>query len=230
MDRVVAVTGAFGNLGSHVVRALAGAGAKVAGIDRDAPSPALRAEFEPTHLLLGNVDLTDLAAARLAFDEIVARYGRVDTLINIAGGFAWETFEDGDLATWQRMFDLNLKTAITASKAALPQLLKNKHSRIVNIGAGAAARGELGKGAYAASKAGVQRFTESLSEELKDRGATVNAVLPGIIDTPQNRKDMPQADFGRWVTPDALADVIVFLVSDAARAITGAAIPVFGRG
>ncbi|MES2490874.1 MAG: SDR family oxidoreductase, partial [Pseudomonadota bacterium] len=138
--------------------------------------------------------------------------------------------EAGSLDTWDFLHSVNLKTAAATSKAALPQLLNAVGGgRIVNIGAAAAAKAGAGMGPYAASKAGVARLTEALSEEVKDRGITVNAVLPSIIDTPQNRTDMPEADFSRWVAPEALADVIVFLLSDEARAITGASIPVTGR-
>jgi NAD(P)-dependent dehydrogenase (short-subunit alcohol dehydrogenase family) len=118
---------------------------------------------------------------------------------------------------------------VAASKAALPSILKSDAGRIINIGAGAAVKAAAGMGAYAASKSGVLRLTESLSEEVKDRGVTVNAILPGTIDTPQNRKAMPKADTSRWVAPEAIADVVVFLASDGARAVTGAAVPVFGR-
>jgi NAD(P)-dependent dehydrogenase (short-subunit alcohol dehydrogenase family) len=126
---------------------------------------------------------------------------------------------------------MNLKTAVTATKAALPHLLRSRRGRVINIGAGAAARtASAGMGAYTASKAGVHKLTESLAEELKERGVTVNAVLPGTIDTPRNRADMPDADFSKWVAPSAIAAVIGFLASDEAAAVTGALIPVFGRG
>jgi NAD(P)-dependent dehydrogenase (short-subunit alcohol dehydrogenase family) len=126
---------------------------------------------------------------------------------------------------------MNLRTTVVCCKAVLPAMLERGVGRIINIGAGAAAgRAAAGMGAYAASKAGVQRLTESLSEEVKDRGITVNAILPGTIDTPRNRADMPDADFSRWVAPDEIAEVILFLASNAARAVTGASIPVFGRG
>jgi len=127
------------------------------------------------------------------------------------------------------MYNINLKTVLNVCQAGLPHLLQRPGARIVNIGAGAAGKAAAGMGAYAASKAGVLRMTEALAEETRDRGLTVNAVLPGIIDTPANRRDMPDADFSRWVSPQALADVIAFLLSDAARAITGAGIPVLGR-
>lgn len=232
MDRVVAVTGAFGNLGTAVAHAFAAGGAKVALIDfTPSPPVSVQKEFGPTHLLLGGVDLSSFDAARAAMQQIVTRCGGLDVLVNVAGGFRWQTLEDGELSTWDLMYTMNLKTAVTACKAALPHLLARAGMRsIINVGAGAAAKAGAGMGAYTASKSGVARLTESLAEELKDRGVTVNAVLPGIIDTPQNRTDMPDADFGRWVPPAAIADVIAFLASDAARAVTGAMVPVFGRG
>jgi NAD(P)-dependent dehydrogenase (short-subunit alcohol dehydrogenase family) len=157
--------------------------------------------------------------------------GSIDVLVNIAGGFRWQTLEQGDVEGWDAMFAINLKTAVLATKAALPQLVQSSAGRIVNVGAGAAARPAMtGMGAYTASKAGVHKLTESLAEELKDRGITVNAVLPGIIDTPQNRADMPHADFSKWVRPQAVAAVIAFLASDQAAAVTGALVPVYGRG
>lgn len=230
-QKIIVVTGGFGALGTAVARTLAGRGARVALLDRAAaPPPALAAELGSGHLFLGGVDLTDPAAACAAMDAVAAQLGGIDALVNVAGGFRWEKLEGGDPATWDLMFAVNLKTAVNASRAALPHLLARGVGRIVNIGAGAAARGAVGMGAYAAAKSGVQRFTESLADELKDRNITVNAVLPGTIDTPQNRAGMPDADVSRWVAPDAIAEVIAFLVSDAARAVTGAAIPVFGRG
>jgi len=154
----------------------------------------------------------------------------VDALVNIAGTFRWETLEKGSLDTWDLLYRVNLRSAVSTSRAALPHLMRGGAGRIVNIGAGAAAaRAAAGMGAYTASKAGVAKFTEALAEELKDRNITVNAVLPSTIDTAANRADMPKADFSRWVTPQAIADVIVFLLSDQARAVTGALIPVSGR-
>jgi NAD(P)-dependent dehydrogenase (short-subunit alcohol dehydrogenase family) len=181
-------------------------------------------------LLLGGIDLARFDAAERAMQSVIAQFGGIDVLVNIAGGFRWQTLEQGDLGGWDQMYEVNLKTAVTATKAALSAIIRSPAGRIINIGAGAAAKAGAGMGAYTASKAGVQRLTESLSEELKDRGVTVNAILPGTIDTPQNRADMPSADHSRWVAPEAIADVIVFLASDAARAVTGAALPVFGRG
>jgi NAD(P)-dependent dehydrogenase (short-subunit alcohol dehydrogenase family) len=152
----------------------------------------------------------------------------------VAGGFTWETLEEGSLDSWARMQAMNLTTNATITKLALPALkasgARNGGGRIVNIGAGAAIKAGLGMGAYAASKSGVHRLTEALAEELAGAGVTVNAILPSIIDTPTNRKDMPDADVSQWVKPEAIADVILFLASPAARAVTGALIPVTRGG
>ena len=160
---------------------------------------------------------------------VMSRFGRIDALLNVAGGFRWIKIEDSHSADLDFLFRINVQTAANAVRAALPALQTSPAGRIVNVGALAAEKASAGMGPYAAPKASVLRLTEALAEELKDSGVTVNAVLPSIIDTPQNRADMPKADFSRWVAPEALADVIVFLLSPAARAVTGALIPVSGR-
>jgi NAD(P)-dependent dehydrogenase (short-subunit alcohol dehydrogenase family) len=175
------------------------------------------------------VDLADAGAARAALDDAARRLGGLDARVNVAGAFRWETLADGSLETWDLLYRVNLRTALAASQAALPHLRASGGGRIVNIGAAASAKAGAGMGAYAASKSGVARLTEALAEELKDERITVNAVLPSIIDTPPNRADMPKADFDRWVKPEQLADVIVFLLSDRAQAVTGALLPVVGR-
>ncbi len=222
-DRVIAITGGHGVLGRAVVEAALADGLKVAVIDH------LSGQSAPDGVLeLGGVDLTDTAAATRAFDTVTAQFGRLDALLNIAGGFVWQTTEDPEPA-WARMFALNLTTALNASRAALPHLKASSEGRIVNVGANAALKSAAGMGAYAASKAGVHRLTESLAEELKDTSVTVNAVLPSILDTAQNRADMPDADPAKWVAPADLARVMLFLASPDSRAITGALIPVTGR-
>ena len=228
-DKTVIVTGAFGALGRVVARTLAAKGARLALVDAAPAVPeALTGELAG-HLLLPGVDLTSQAATEGMVATVVTRHRTLDAVVNIAGGFRWESIVDGDPATWDAMFTLNVKTTLHVCRASLPHLLDRPGSRIVNIGAGAAGKAAAGMGAYAASKSGVLRLTEALSEETKDRGLTVNAILPSIIDTPANRKDMPDADVTRWVAPEAVADVVAFLLSDAARAITGAGIPVAGR-
>jgi NAD(P)-dependent dehydrogenase (short-subunit alcohol dehydrogenase family) len=230
--RVVMVTGAFGALGRTVAQVFAARGAELALLDvvPQAP-PEVRERLGTTPLVFAGVDLTDLGATQRVVAATLARFDCIDVLVNVAGGFSWQTLADGTLETWDQLYAMNLRTAVVCCKAVLPSMLERGAGRIVNIGAGAAAaRAGAGMGAYTASKAGVQRLTESLSEEVNDRGITVNAILPGTIDTPRNRADMPDADFSRWVQPESIAEVIVFLASDAAGAVTGASIPVFGRG
>ncbi len=218
----IAITGAFGSLGAAVVEAALAAGAQVAAIDRVA-APADMHDA----LAIGGVDLADTAAAKTAIDNAAHSLGGLDALVNVAGTFRFETLAEGSPDTWDLLYRVNVRTAVAASKAALAHLPDG--GRIVNIGAASALKSGAGVGAYTASKAGVLRLTESLAEELKPRGITVNAVLPSIIDTPPNRRDMPKADFGKWVKPQQLAAVIVFLLSEQASAITGALIPVTGR-
>ncbi|GAA0718679.1 SDR family NAD(P)-dependent oxidoreductase [Dokdonella soli] len=225
-DKRIAVTGGFGTLGAELVRAAQAAGARVAAIDH-AAVPAAAALGDAT--LIGGVDLADPAAAKAALEQAVQALGGLDALVNIAGGFRWQTLADGDLDTWDFLYRVNLRTAAAASKAAIPYLVQRGGGRIVNVGAAGAAKAGAGMGAYAASKAGVAKLTEALAEELKEHRITVNAVLPSIIDTPPNRADMPKADFDRWVKPAQLADVILFLLSDQAQAVTGALLPVVGR-
>ena len=226
-NKRVAITGAFGTLGTAVVGRALAEGALVAALDH-AAAPKSPSEFGDA-VLIGGVDLADAQGAKSALAQAAEALGGLDALVNIAGGFAWEKIEGSSLDTWDRMFRMNLLTAVAASQAALPWVLKSPSGRIVNIGAAGAIKAELGKGAYAASKSGVMRFTEALAEELKERGITVNALLPSIIDTPPNRADMPDADFARWVRPEQIGDAIVFLLSDASAAITGALIPIVGR-
>ena len=222
MARSIIVTGGFGVLGHVVAGAFAAAGDKVARIDF---APEAKEQIAGA-LDIGGVDLTDAAATQAAIDKVAAAQGGVDVLVNIAGGFAWETLEDGSLGSWAKMQAMNLTTCVTMTKLALPLLTQSSAGRIVNIGAGAAIKAAMGMGAYAASKSGVHRLTEALAEELAGKSVTVNAILPSIIDTPTNRADMPDADFSQWVKPEAIADVILFLASDAARSVTGALVPV----
>jgi len=224
----VVITGACGALGIAVADAFAASGAQLALVDRAPDSKGVYKGLVGPQFFMGGIDLADLDQARKVMDQAAAKLGGIDVLVNIAGGFRWETIAGGSLDTWDLLYTINLKTAVCACKAALPALVASG-GRIVNVGAGAAAKASAGMAAYAASKSGVARLTEALAEELKDNNVNVNAVLPSIIDTSVNRADMPTADFARWVQPAALADVILFLASDAARAITGASIPVTGR-
>ena len=222
-ERVVAITGGHGALGSAVVKAALAAGLSIAVIDH------ARGHTVPDGVLeLGGVDLTDAAQAQQAIEAVVERFGRLDALLNIAGGFIWQPTDAADPA-WERMYALNVLTALNASRAALPYLTASDEGRIVNVGSAAALKAGGGMGPYAAAKAGVHSLTQAMAEELKATPVTVNAVLPSIIDTPANRKDMPEADPSHWVAPADLAHAILFLASPQARAITGALVPVTGR-
>jgi len=223
----VAVTGGFGALGVATVNALQAAGARVAAIDRASAAPAGVSLGDAK--TFGGVDIGDAAAAKATFAKAAEALGGLDALVNIAGTFRWEKIADGGLETWDFLYNVNLRTAVAASQAALPFLAASRSASIVNIGAMGAIRAGTGMGAYAASKAGIFKLTEALAEELKEKDITVNAILPSIIDTPPNRADMPDADFSRWVRPEQLAATIGFLLSADAQAITGASIPVSGR-
>ena len=222
--KVIAVTGASGALGKVVAKSALALGARVAGVDHANSQVAATAN----RIELGGVDLTDATQAKKAIDAVASHFGKLDALINIAGGFAFEAIAEGDPKTWQRMYALNVLTALNASRAAIPHLVASGAGRIVNVGAMGAVQAGAGMGPYAASKAGVHRLTEALAAEWKGK-ITVNAVLPSIIDTAANRASMPNAEFAKWVTPEELANVILFLASDAASAVTGALLPVGGR-
>src|SRR4030081_702268 len=204
--KVIVVTGALGALGKVVAEVALARGARVAGVDYGTSQFAAT----PDRIAFGGVDLSDAAKAKKAIDAIAVHFGKIDALINIAGGFAFETVAEGDPKTWQRMYALNVTTALNASRAAIPHLIASGAGRIVNVGALGALQAGSGMGPYASSKAGVHRLTEALAAEYKGR-ITVNAVLPSIIDTASNRASMPNADFSKWVAPKELADVILFL-------------------
>jgi len=225
--KTIVVTGGFGFLGSAVANHLSLLGATVFCVDLAARPAA--GVLSTLVSFVGNVDLTQTDSAQAAIQEIASKSSGINALVNIAGGFRWERVQGGSLDTWDFLYAVNVKTAFNAAQSAIPYLRASGQGRIVNIGAASAVKGVEGMGAYTASKAAVARLTESLAEELKDEHITVNAVLPSIIDTPVNRKDMPDADFARWVQPSQIASLIAYLVSDDAAAVTGALIPVVGR-
>ncbi len=229
---VVMVTGAAGNLGSAVARAFRSAGARLVLVDR-APDrlPALFPELadSPDHYLATGADLTDPDAAQAVVREALNRFGRIDVLVHTVGGYrGGQPVHETDWETWQFLFDLNVRTTWAVVRAVVPVMREQKAGRIILVGARTGVEGGKGTAAHSAVKSAVHRLTESLAAELRGTGVTVNCVVPGIIDTPQNRAAMPKADPSRWVQPAAIADVILFLASDAARAVHGAIIPVYG--
>lgn len=225
---IILITGAFGALGSALARHLDNLGARLILLDGAPQLPEALRSLAAHHRVVTGVDLTSPEATAQAIQRIAEHFIPLDGVVNVAGGFAWETIAEGSLATWDAMYAANVKTTFNVCHSVLPHLRRDG-GRVINIGANAASRAGVGMGAYAASKSGVLRLTETLAEELKDEGITVNAVLPGIIDTPANRAAMPDADRSRWVTPQAIAAVVAFLLSDDAQIITGAGIPVTGR-
>jgi NAD(P)-dependent dehydrogenase (short-subunit alcohol dehydrogenase family) len=225
----VLVTGAAGNLGRAVALHFAARGAPLALLDRDDAALAALAGSAGEALPLAT-DLLDAAAVARAVEAAVDRFGGIAAAVNLAGGFTMgDPVHATAAATWQQMLDLNVRTMLNVAAAVVPVMQHARRGAIVNVGAASAQRGAAHMGAYIAAKSTVMRLTESMSAELRDDGIRVNAVLPSILDTPANRASMPDADFTRWVAPEALAAVIGFLASDDARAIHGANIPVTGR-
>jgi NAD(P)-dependent dehydrogenase (short-subunit alcohol dehydrogenase family) len=219
--RTVMVTGAAGHLGRAVAKSFADLGANLVLLD-------LREEPAGAHVFL-SVDLRSADSVRAAVAKALERFGRIDVLCNIAGVFRMgPPIHETKDADWDFLFDVNAKSVLHTARAVVPAMLEAGGGKIVNVGAYAAQKGAAAMGAYAASKSAVIRITETMAAELREKNINVNCVLPTIIDTPDNRAAMPQADPRRWVAPQDLAAVIVFLASDAARAIHGAAIPVAG--
>ena len=222
--RTVMLTGAAGNLGRAVAQAFASAGENLVLLD------VKRGNLQDDdHRLFIATDLLDPASVQAAVDKAMQRFKRIDVLCNIAGGFRMgaPVHETSD-KDWSFLMDLNARTVLNTARAVVPVMLKSGSGKIVNIGAFAAQKGAAQMGAYVAAKSAVIRLTETMAAELREKNINVNCVLPTIIDTPENRAAMPDADPRRWVAPAALADVILFLASDAARAIHGAALPVTG--
>lgn len=218
------ITGASGNLGRAVAQAFAELGARLVLLDLK------RGDLQDGEArLFLETNLFDADSVDAVVKKALDRFGRIDVLCNIAGGFRMgaPVHETRD-SDWDFLFDLNARSVLYAARAVVPHMLKAGGGRIVNIGAFAAQRGAAGMGAYVASKSAVIRLTETMAAELREKNINVNCVLPTVIDTPENRAAMPEADPRRWVAPQDLAAVIVFLASDAARAIHGAALPVTG--
>lgn len=225
--KVALVTGADGGLGTHVTKALLDAGFTVVGV-----SPRIRQDSvnHPQFTALP-ANLDSLEAAKKVAETVISRFGKIDVLAHLVGGFAGgQSVADTDGATFQRMFDMNVNAAFYTLRAVIPPMRKAGAGRIVAIGSRAAESPGATVGAYSASKAALVSLIRTVAIENKDAGLSANVILPGTIDTPANRAAMPGADTSQWVQPASIASLIVWLASDAGKDVTGAAIPVYGRG
>lgn len=232
--KVVMITGATGNLGSATSRAFAEEGAKLIAVDRDqsrADELASKLNLDETRYLFVDMDVTDADSVNQAIQRIEAKFGGVDALVHTVGGFAsGDPVHAGNLDVWHQQIALNATAVyVLCGRVAQHMLERSVPGSITIVLAKAALGGMKNGAAYAASKAAAMRIMESMALELKDNNIRVNGVLPSTLDTPVNRKAMPNADFSKWVTTDELANTLVFLASDAASGITGASIAVYGR-
>jgi NAD(P)-dependent dehydrogenase (short-subunit alcohol dehydrogenase family) len=229
-DKVALITGAAGNLGRATAQAFIDAGARVVLVDR---APArLRDLYRPLrdsadHMLAEGIDAADPAAVAGLVDEVAVRFGRIDALVNTVGTYrGGKPVDEEELDTWDLLFEVNLRTTLVMCRAVIPVMREGGGGRIVNVAARSALAAGANSVAYSASKSAVLRLTEGLAKELKAAQIGVNCVLPGTLDTPENRKAMPDADKSGWVAPEDVAAVIAFLAGDEARAVSGAALPI----
>ncbi len=228
--RVVIVTGAAGNLGNAVTRAFQSAGARLTLVDRAEDRlqrlyPDMVDSFD--YLLANSVDLTSAEAVQSMVDKTLERFGQIQVLVNTAGGYrAGAPVHETSLETWDFMLNLNARSVFLVSRAVIPHLLQQRYGKIINVAARVARQGRANMAVYSASKSAVVHLTESMAAELKGEGINVNCILPSTIDTPANRRAMPEADYSSWVKPQAIAEVILFLASDSASPLHGVAVPV----
>ena len=231
-DQVVIVAGGSGNLGRAAVWAFHAAGAKLVVPDRHADrmqSLFSKLEDEGRHYLAGSTDVTKPEEMARLVEATLDRFGQIDVLVNTVGGFrAGTPPHETSLETWDFMLNLNARATFITSRAVIPAMLENGRGKIINTAARSALASRANESAYSASKAAVARLTESFAAAYKAKGINVNAILPGVIDSPQNRDAMPKADYSRWVAPEQIAQVILFLASETASCINGALIPVYG--
>ncbi|UWM78854.1 SDR family NAD(P)-dependent oxidoreductase (plasmid) [Rhizobium sp. WSM4643] len=228
-EMVVMVTGAAGNLGAAVVKELASNGARVVSVERNLGADIAPAGCSDGELLeIGGIDLADLTACQDAVRRTLDAFGRIDALVNTVGGFRTGPVQESGFDQWDQMFQMNARTAYAISAAVLKPMQEVTYGRIVHIAAAPGLKAGANQAAYAASKGAVIRLTEAIAAENRDKRITANCILPGTIDTPQNRAAMPNAKTGSWVQPADIAKLIGFLISPAGGIVTGAAIPATG--
>lgn len=231
-DRCALITGGTGGLGVSVLEEFLSGGAKVLTTYIDEHQLKYAQDVKEKYgasLSFAKVDITKTKQTEKLIDRTVKKLGRIDILVNIVGGFAMAGITETDDETWDRMLNMNLRSVFLMTRAVVPVMKKQKYGRIINIGARPALQGAAGMSAYGASKAGVINLTQSVAAEMKDSGINVNAIIPGTMDTPHNRKEMPNADFKKWVKPEEIAKVISFLCSEEGDYVTGAVVPVLGK-
>jgi len=232
-NKVAVITGSTGNLGVAAAQAFYHAGAEIVLFARNLDQlPELIPELGDSsdRFLKIAVDMLDPDSVKKAVTKAIEGFGKIDILVNTVGGYrAGTPVHETPLETWDSMLRLNARTAFIVNQAIVPYLVEHQAGKIINIGARPGLQGRKNMAAYSASKSAVIRLTESMAAELRESNINVNCILPGTIDTPQNRKAMPKADFNSWVTPEAIAQVILFLSSDSGDPINGATIPVYGK-
>src|SRR5271157_1282548 len=224
--KVILVTGASGGLGAYVTQGFLEAGATVIGTSRKIQ----QADFDNPSFTAVPAEISSREGAKVLVDQVVARFGKLDVLAHTVGGFAGgQSIADTDDATFQRMLDLNLNSVFHILRATIPVLRQTGNGRIIAIGSRAALEPAAGIGAYSASKAAMVSLIRTVALENKDAGLTANVILPGTMDTPANRRSIPNADFSKWVRPSTVASLMTWLAGDAGKDINGAVIPVYGR-
>lgn len=231
-NRIAIITGGTGALGKTVVLAFLDEGAKVVCtyiVDEELKYYPSLTENQKSNLAFIQADVTKEKSVAETVQKTLERFGRIDILVNIVGGFTYAKAVDTTEKVWDSMMNINLKSTFLCSKAVLPHLISQNYGKIINISSRPGLKGSAGVGAYAASKAAVLNLTETIADEVRDYEINVNAILPSTIDTPANRKSMPESDFSKWVKPEEIARIIVFLASDDSKPISGAGIPVYGK-
>jgi len=223
--KVVLVTGANGGFGTYVTQAFLDSGATVIGTSRKIQ----QSDFSNPSFTAMPAEISTREGAKVLVDQVAARFGKLDVLVHTVGGFAGgQSIADTDDATFQRMFDLNLNSVFNILRATIPALRQTGDGRIIAIGSRAALEPGAGVGAYSASKAAMVSLIRTVALENRDAGLRANVILPGTMDTPANRKAIPNADVSKWVRPAAVANLITWLAGDSGKDINGAVIPVYG--